>query len=294
MTDAPKHNLALMRISAHYKRKGDKVFIGGSQDDCDLSYGSWLFSVGGHTDMSGGPGTDRKTDRLDDYGISEYVMPDYSLYPTLDYSLGYTWEYCPNRCEFCVTKDQKHTPRVHTSIHEFHNPAFKRICLLNNNTFTDPYWRETFLEIKDAGLTVIDENGYDLRLLDKEKVYWLNALSFDGIVHFAFDRIEDEPKIRAGLELLKRLKHRSQIYVLVGYPDSRPIDETDIARCRIIAEAGFDPYIMVYNRVVRSKEPRMLELNRFQRMVNRCYTWRKLGFELAWKEYYRPVRSTKS
>ena len=39
----------------------------------------------------------------------------------------------------------------------------------DNNTFSDPQWHDTFEEIWDAKLTVKDENGYDLRLLDEEK-----------------------------------------------------------------------------------------------------------------------------
>lgn len=283
MTDAPKHNLALMKLSAYFKERGDQVFIGNSQDKADVTYASWLFSQPYSADIAGGPGTANKADRLEKYCINN-VMPDYSLYPQLDYSLGYTWEYCPRGCPFCVTKIQN-LPRVHHSIHEFHNPMFNKICLLNNNTFTDPLWRVTFKEIWDAKLTVIDENGYDLRLLDDEKVDYLNRTKFEGIVHFAFDQPTDEKAIRAGLEAAQKLRHQSQVYVLVGYPDWRPIDSTDIDRCRIIQEAGFDPYIMVYNRHIKSKSPRKALLNSFQRMVNRCFTWRKLGFKKAWQEY---------
>ena len=284
MTDAPKHNLALMKLSTWHKKRGDEVFLGNPQDDCDLSYGSWLFNTTYPTHMSGGPGTDRPWDRLIHYNGAETQIPDYSLYPNLDYSLGYTWEYCPRKCGFCVVPKQD-LSRGHMPISWFHNPEFKKICLLNNNTFTDPYWRETFQEIWDSDLTVVDENGYDLRLLDREKIWWLNKTNFEGTIHFAWDNIEDEKHIREGLSLLNELNHPMQVYVLVGYPDWRPIDETDIARCQIISEYGLDPFVMVYNRVVYSKSPKMRSLNRFQRMVNRTFIWRKLGFREAWEQY---------
>ena len=97
-----------------------------------------------------------------------------------------------------------------------------------------------------------------LAIADLEKLEYLNSTKFEGILHFAFDHIEDEGKIRQGLSILKGIKHQVQIYVLVGYPEKRWIDETDIARCQIIADAGFDPFIMVYNRKIRSSEPRMV------------------------------------
>ena len=33
---------------------------------------------------------------------AEHVMPDYSLYPEMNYSLGYTTRGCPNACPFCI------------------------------------------------------------------------------------------------------------------------------------------------------------------------------------------------
>lgn len=279
ITDAPKHNLALMRLSTKLKGEGHDVFLGTPQDPCDLSYGSWLFNQSYPTDYAGGVAVDPEL-RLPLDGCK----PDYSLYPNLDYSLGWTWEYCPRKCPFCVVVKQSN-PRTHHSIWEFHETRFTKIILLNNNTFTDPQWRETFAEISEAHLTVIDQNGYDLRLMDLEKLGYLNLTNFEGLLHFAFDCIDDELEIRRGLKALQGIKHQVQIYVMVGYPDGRWIDETDIARCQIIADAGFDPFVMVYNRRIRSKEPRMGQLNQFQRLVNRIFIWRKLGFAEAWKIY---------
>lgn len=277
MTDAPRHNLALMKISTHHKELGDDVFLGNPQDPCDFSYASWLFSYPYQADVVGGTGVDPSI-RLD-----LDCKPDYSLF-NLDYSVGFTWEYCPNRCGFCVVPKQNN-PKTHSTIWKFHNPEFKKICLLNNNTFSDPKWRDTFEEILGEDLTVIDENGYDLRLLDDEKVEYLNRTKFSTVIHFAWDDIKDERKIRRGLTTLKLLKHHPQIYVMVGYPDLRPIDETDLHRCQVIVDAGFDPFVMVYNRIRKSKSPIMHQLNQFQRMVNRTYIWRKLGFKKAWEVY---------
>ena len=278
LTDAPKHNLALMRLSTKLKEEGHDVFLGTPQDPCDISYGSWLYRQLYHTDYAGGVAVNPEV-RLP----LEGYKPDYSLFP-IDYSLGWTWEYCPRKCSFCVVPKQNN-PKAHHSIWEFHDTSFQKICLLNNNTFTDPQWRETFREIAEAHLTVIDENGYDLRLLDQEKLEYLNSIKYEGLLHFAFDSIEDEAEIRRGLSILKGIKHQVQIYVMVGYPNGRWIDETDIARCQIIADGGFYPFVMVYNRKIRSKEPRMVQLNQFQRLVNRIYIWRKLGFQKAWEIY---------
>ena len=114
---------------------------------------------------------------------------------------------------------------------------------------------------------------------------YLNKTKFDKIIHFAFDNIEDETVIRRGLTLLKDIKHQVQIYVLIGFPKNRWVDKDDIERCQIIADAGFDPFVMVYNRKIQGKDPRMRQLNQFYRLVNRTYIWRKLGFTKAWETY---------
>lgn len=199
LTDAPKHNLALMKISSCHKAQGDKVTLNMPLVPANKTYGSWLFSKMYDCDVSGGPGFD-PTITLN--GFEKY-KPDYSLYPNIDYSLGYTWAWCPNKCSFCVVPKQNNA-KVHHSIWDFHNSQFKKICILNNNTFSDPRWRETFEEIWDARLTVRDENGYDLRLLDDEKAYALKQTKFEKGVHFAWDLMKDEKHILKGLELAKK------------------------------------------------------------------------------------------
>lgn len=286
MTDAPRHNLALMKISAYHKAKGDEVMLNMPLAPCDRSYASWLFtwSAWYGADVVGGTGYDGGITRLQEEIQSQ--KPDYSLFPKLDYSLGYTWEWCPRQCPWCVVPMNK-PPREHQSIYQFLNPFFSKICLLNNNTFSDPRWRQTFLEIWDTGLEVIDQNGYDLRLLDEEKAEALKRTKFVGSLYFSWDRIEDEAEIRRGLELIKRvgIKHDIRVYVLVGYPDGQGIGESDIYRCQVIADHGLTPYAMVYNNNWTDSR-----LWWFRRMCNRTFAWRKLGFQKAWEEGYRPEK----
>lgn len=251
LTDAPVHNYALMRISAYHKAKGDQVFLNEPLSRLyDLSYGSWLFRHNYGTDIWGGTARDFRDGEplwcYPEIKLSpeiENLKPDYSLYPKLDYSLGYTWRYCSRKCMFCVVPRQRNG-KEHHSIWEFHDKKFKKICLLNNNTFSDPQWRETFGEIWDAGLIVRDENGYDLRLLDEEKAEALKKTKFDSQVHFAWDFIGDEKAIVKGLLLAREYRIDAMVYVLIGYDTTR---EEDIYRCQIIHHLGFDPYPMPYN-----------------------------------------------
>ena len=122
---------------------------------------------------------------------------------------------------------------------------------------------------------MIDENGYDLRLLDDEKADALKRTKFKGKLHFAWDRIQDESLIIEGLKTLRRHKiSGSGIYVLIGYNTTR---EQDIYRCQKIIEYKQNPYIMPYERTKDNV--------RFKRFID-TFMWRKYKtIEAAWMDY---------
>jgi len=273
LTDAPKHNLALMKISAWHKQQGDTVLLNMPIIPADYRYASVLFEK------------NRKKFSADEYGGAafdcsllpievEQMKPDYTLYQT-DYSLGYTYRPCFNTCDFCKVPKMNHPDIDHHSIWEFHDPKFKKICLLNNNTFQDPRWMDTFDEISSAGLTVIDENGYDLRLITYEKIIALKSLKFQGKIHFAWDRMQDEHLITHGLGLLKKHKLTGcSVYVLIGCNTS---EAEDLHRCEIIRQNGQNPYIMPFKRTKGNRA--------FKRFID-SFMWRKYKtIKEAWNDY---------
>lgn len=268
LTDAPKHNLALMKLSRHHKMLGNQVIFNMPIIPADYTYASVLFEKNAKkfiADEYGGPAYERSVLPPS----VEQHFPDYSLY-NINFSLGYTFRPCPRRCSFCKVPNFNHPNIEHHSIYTFHNSAFKRICLLNNNTFSDPQWQETFDEIHESNLTVIDENGYDLRLIDDEKAFYLRQTKFEGYIHYAWDRMKDEKKILRGLEVAPR----GRVYVLIGCDTT---EQEDIYRCQKIIDYGHDPYIMPYIRNVYER--------RFKRFID-SFMWRKYNtLEKAWQDY---------
>jgi hypothetical protein len=268
-TDAPKHNLALMKISSYHKQQGDDVTLNMPIMPCDYSHASILFEKNKdmfNADEYGGPAFENT------FLPSEVEMmkPDYCLFP-IDYSIGYTFRPCFRKCEFCKVPKMKHPDKEHHSIWEFHDTRFKKICLLNNNTFFDKHWKETFEEIWDAGLSVI-EHGFDLRLLDEEKAEALRQTKFSGQIHYAWDLMENEEKVLNGLKLAPR----GTVYVLVGFNTT---EEEDIYRVQKIVDCGHDPYIMPYHQSKQEK--------RFKRFID-SFMWRKFKtIEEAWGNYAR-------
>lgn len=265
--DSKKPNLAAMKISSWHKQNGDDVALNFPLRKADFTYASVLFkwTSDPFADLVGGS---KYPERRLDIEI-ENMKPDYSLYPLIDYSIGYTYKACPRTCEFCVVPKQKNDDQ-HYSIWDFHDTRFSKIKLMNNNTLADLFWRETFEEIIDAKLILIDESGFDLRLIDEEKAEWLKKIKLYGMIHYAWDRMQDEKEIINGLKIAPR----GHINVLVGYDTTI---EEDIYRCQKIVDYGHDPFIMPYNN---SKQER-----RFQRFIN-TFMWRKYKtIDEAWKDY---------
>ncbi len=271
MTDAPNHNLALMKISAWHKAQGDEVFLNMPLMPVDKTYASWLFEVSDRyqSDVVGGPGFNPSL-RLPEH--IEAMKPDYDLFP-IDYSLGYTWRGCNRHCSFCKV-GLLWSDNIHHSIWDFHDEKFKKICLLNNNTFDDPRWRETFDQIHGENLIVRDESGYDVRVLDEEKANTLKRTKFEkGYVHFAWDKMKDEEAVLRGLRLAKDAKLKAMVYVLMGYDT---ILEQDMYRCQKIHDLGFDPFPMLYKQTdLLKKFRRMIYLRMYRKYKTIKEAWGK-------------------
>lgn len=273
ITDASTHNFALMQISTFAKQYGHKTFWNGV-GKFDFTIGSFLFkfSEKGFCDFEGGPGIDSSKSLL---GFDK-MKPDYDLI-NIDYSIGYSWRYCPRKCPFCEVPKQNNS-KEHKSIWTFHNSKFDKICLLNNNTFSDPQWRETFEEIWDAKLSLI-EHGFDVRLMTEEKAVALKRTKIISKIHYAWDLMEYEEQVMKGLYLAPA----GLVYVLVGYNTTFA---EDMYRCERIHEVPTGigtkgihrPYIMIYDR----KRP---ELTLFKNFIESRMYYKYPTFKDAWNDY---------
>jgi len=271
--DSKMPNLAAMKIAAWHKANGDHVTLNFPLQACDMSYASLLFkwTADPIADIVGGPKyPDKKLDPEFDA-----MMPDYSIYPGLDYSIGFTYKACPRSCDFCIVPLQNNTDK-HYSIWTFHKKEFNKICLLNNNTLADPYWRDTFNEIIDAKLKVIDHNGYDARLITEEAAEYISKIKFEGGLHLAWDYPEHEKEVVRGIQNLQKFMpsmfraKRIRTYVLIGHTTH----EENIHRVMILEALKAEPFIMKLNKDDQYQ-------SQFARWVNRKAIFKTV----SWNEY---------
>jgi len=94
-------NLALMKLSAFHKQKGDAVFLNFPLAKSDITYVSKVFTWSKDFDSKdaiyGGIGINPEVRLPEEV---EHIMPDYSLYD-IDFSMGYTSRGCPRKCPWC-------------------------------------------------------------------------------------------------------------------------------------------------------------------------------------------------
>lgn len=263
--DSKRPNLAAMKISAFHKAMGDNIIH--NKFSGEYIYASILFksTPDPPADQVGGP----KYPHIKLDPEIEKMKPDYSFYPDINNSIGYTYKACFRTCEHCIVPKQNNE-ETHFSIWDFHDMRFDKIRLMNNNTLADPFWRETFdevLAVKD--LKIIDENGFDARLITDEVGQYINKLQFVGEIHSAWDFMDHEEDILRGLKILRKAKSRITCYVLIG----ETTHEENIHRIEKLKELKITPYVMPLNK----KDPYQ---RKFQRWVN-IYAYRKY----KWEEY---------
>ena len=236
--DSKIPNLALMKISAYHKQKGDVV--GFNLRNPDKIYSSIVFkknrgkannkTLDGIERVFGGSGFDLSIKLPDEI---EFIKPDYDLYPS-EYSQGFTTRGCIRNCYFCVVPSKEGQLIRNQHPKEFHDDRFNTIMVMDNNWLADREWFfETSRWIIDKGLHLI-EHGLDIRLIDEEIIGQLEDLKIK-LWHFAFDLTSLEPTIREKVQLLKdcgiNTKNSVSIYCYV-HDDSQYEDA--LYRCNVL------------------------------------------------------------
>lgn len=280
-------NLALMKISAWYKRQEDSVdLIKGIPEapplvNYDKVYISCIFYQNASAantyarmfecDVSVG-GIGIGYENLS-YEI-EHIMPDYDLYG-VDFSMGFTSRGCIRKCPWCVVPKKEGKIRANANIWEFLDPRHNKLVLLDNNLLAAPNAEETLstLAVKDYAIKVNFNQGLDIRLMTKEFAERLDMIEYYSwnfrmrSLYFAFDTMKAERAVRRGIKMLRAAGIPARclmFYVLVGYDTTL---EQDLERVRILHELGAIPYIMRYNQ--NHGEGRVLDY--LARWVNRRY-----------------------
>lgn len=154
----PFPNLALMKLSAYHKRSGDQVYLNFPLHWANITYASCVFTWNAkgrarvpNKGIVGGSGIDLKAELPPEV---ERIMPDYSLYPGVDFSLGFTSRGCLRKCPWCIIPEKEGQIKPWARIYEFWDRRHKKIVLLDNNLLAAPNWRQTMEDLIAEDLAV--------------------------------------------------------------------------------------------------------------------------------------------
>lgn len=281
-------NLACMKISAYHEAAGDTVELKtdySGLSDYDAVYLSKVFTDTPVPDevlelknvRYGGTGFYYDKAPCLSAAI-EHQMPDYHLYDEwvteklraggkprdftyyTDYSIGFLTRGCFRKCDFCVNKNYDRVS-VHSPLAEFHDPVRPKICLLDDNFFGCPKWRELLNELKQQNKPFQFKQGLDERLLTEEKCAALFSSKYDGDYIFAFDNVADARLIKEKFQLARNYTDAvMKFYCFCGFDRSDRWDDDfwrqDIFdllfRIEILMRNRCLPYVMRFARYTES------------------------------------------
>lgn len=281
-------NLACMKMSSYYKNKGNEVVLKTDYRDLEKYDLVKISKVFTDTKINENilklpnveyGGTGFYFDKAPNLPYSiEHSFPDYHLYDEwinqqifngvkrnefkgyLDYSIGFLTRGCFRKCKFCVNQKYDHV-FLHSPLEEFYDESRKKICLLDDNFFGCPRWKELLQGLIDTGKPFKFKQGLDERLLDDEKCEMLFKSKYDGKITFAFDKITDYDLIHKQLKLIRKHTNKQiMFYVLCGFDETKKYDHNfwikDIfdtfKRIELLMKYKCLPYIMRFNKYEES------------------------------------------
>ena len=217
-------NYALMKISAWHKAQGDIVEWWNPLKQYDWVYSSKVFdfapdnpylpenTIRGGTGYTDVPIWQQLRPEVD------ILFPDYSLYPTCDYAIGYITRGCPNHCRWCMVPAKEGEIKPYRSWRQLVRPDSQKLVLMDNNILACNYGIEQLASLIGSGYAIYLNQGMDARLVDEHIAEILSKLKWLKYIRFSCDQIPQIEAIVKTVSLLQKQgvkPYRIFVYLLV-------------------------------------------------------------------------------
>lgn len=271
-------NLALMRISAYHKARGDIVEWWWSDFvHYDIVYMSKIFSDAYSPDVPAPINADKVVKGGTGYAIHlqdgkevfnkeegkdlpagiEKMFPDYSIYPQFPYAVSMTSRGCPRGCAFChvAAKEGRCSIKV-ANVSDFWCGQ-DEIKVLDPNITACRDKRDLMQQYVDTKAKIDFTQGLDIRLLNQRDIEDLNKMRI-GTLHFAWDNPQDDLKSKFQ-DFAKGFRRKTNIGTVYCLTNFNSTLSQDLYRIYTLRDLGYDPFVMVYNKPAAPKEIRRLQ-----------------------------------
>lgn len=274
-------NLALMKISAYHKSKGDNIEFANIFNHYDIIYKSKIFTFTDEVEycyntgkyIQGGTGYKDYVSMVQD----DFVLPDYELY-NCQHAYGFLTRGCPNKCSWCVVPEKEGGIKAYMDIQNFIG-NFKSAILLDNNVLASEHGIKQIEKIIKLKIKVDFNQGLDSRFIDEPMAKLLSKVKWLKPLRMACDTIGQMKHIERATKLLRKYNCTPKnyfVYTLVkDIPDA-------LERVNFLKSLKLDPFAQSY--IDFSGENKITyEQKQFCRWVNHKAIFKTV----EWHEYAR-------
>lgn len=193
--DSQLPNLALMKLSRHFKSQGRRVVLARRDarvNHVETVFASCVFAFPqsaerverlrrhyGSALQLGGSGVDIKLRLPPEI---EALPADYSLHPELcDRAIGFLTRGCPLHCPFCIVPIKEGKPRIVSDFDTLLTDGRTKLILLDDNILSHPKAVELMEEMLRRDLQVNFNQTLDVRLLTEETAGLLRRIRCSNV-----------------------------------------------------------------------------------------------------------------
>ena len=214
-------NLALMKISAWHKQRGDAVEWWIPMYTYDRVYSSKVFTFTPEEKMlppdtiKGGTGYGIYADLIPEV---DAMRPDYSIYPKVDYAIGFLTRGCVRACPWCVVPKKEGMIRPYRTWQQIKRPEYQDVVFMDNNVLACPHGLAQIEDMAGKNVRVDFNQGLDARLITPEVARMLAALKWRRFIRMSCDTREAIDAVETAVWRLERAgvkPYRVFVYALV-------------------------------------------------------------------------------
>jgi len=193
------------------------------------------------------------------------MKPDYSIYPDVDYAVGYLTRGCIRQCPWCIVPRKEGRIRAYSTWQDIKREDSKKIVFMDNNVLACFHGVAQLTSMIGQDIRIDFNQGLDARLISPRIAKILGQLKWIRFVRLSCDSDDMLDVVIRKAELLGEFgikPWRLFVYVLV---QDLPSAER---RCIAFREAGMVPFAQPYRDYLNQIEPSK-EQKDFARWVNR-------------------------
>lgn len=225
--DSKYPNLALMKISAYHKARGDNVEWINPFYHYDKVYIAKVFSfspdyecfINADQVEKGGTGYDIAKNLPSEI---DRTYPDYSIYGIEKEAYGFLTRGCPNRCKWCIVPEKEGNIAPYMDIEEVAGSR-KHVILMDNNVLASDYGLQQIEKIVSMGLRVDFNQGLDARLVTDDIARLLARVKWIKCIRFGCDTPEQIAEVERAAKLIDKYGFKGEYFlycILMDFKES--------------------------------------------------------------------------